>query len=195
MTPPGSGFDERVVVIEHEAFRNQSRGLTLRLDTTHMTASVVLQDEHRPGLLAFYEGNLQPQYNGDSFVGWGQWPYFTEFNARRATVFDARFVGANSSYRAFRFRWTGTPAIHPGVATRVSGATTTVYASWNGSTLLSKWRILTGAAPNSLKTAATASKQAFETSIPIQHAGAYVAAQALDDHRRVLATSLPLKVP
>lgn len=22
MTPPGSGFDERVVVIEHEAFRN-----------------------------------------------------------------------------------------------------------------------------------------------------------------------------
>jgi hypothetical protein len=167
----------------------QSRALTLRLDTQHMTATLVSQYEHRPPLLAAYEGNVQPQPGGDQFVGWGQQPYFTEFDSRGQAVFDARFVGANSSYRAYRFGWTGTPATSPAVTTATQRGTTTVYASWNGATSLRGWRVLSGSDPKSLKAVRATGKQGFETSIRITHAGRYVAAQALGVHGRVLAIS------
>lgn len=109
-------------------------------------------------------------------------------------MFDGRFVGANSSYRAYRFAWTGTPATYPAVAVRRHGATTTVYASWNGSTVLNQWRVLTGSSPSSLKAARRVRKTAFETSTDVEHAGAYVAVQALDARGRVLGTSRPVKV-
>src|SRR6185437_4230630 len=83
----------------------RSRGLYLKLDLAHRTATMIRQDEHVPGLLANYEGSMQPLYNGDDFLGWGQQPFMTEFNGRGRPVFDARFVGANSSYRAFRYMW------------------------------------------------------------------------------------------
>src|ERR1700729_1345414 len=88
----------------------QSRGLVLRLDTTHMTASLVVQDTHSPSILARFEGSDQLLRDGDSLVGFGSQPWITEFDSRGRTVFDARFVDANQSYRAFRYPWTGTPA-------------------------------------------------------------------------------------
>jgi hypothetical protein len=173
----------------------QSRGITLRLNTTKMTATLVTQDEHHPPLLAAYEGSVQGQPNGDELVGWGQQPFFTEFNARGKTVFDARFVGVNSSYRAYRFPWTATPASLPAVGARVNGRTTTVYASWNGSTSVARWRVLGGAMPTALKPVRSLPKQAFETAIPIPSGKRYVAAQALDRHGRALATSTAIKTP
>jgi hypothetical protein len=173
----------------------QSRGLTLRLDTTRMTATLVRQDEHDPPLLAAYEGSNQLLPNGDDFIGWGAQPYFTEFNSRGQTLFDARFVGANQTYRAYRFRWTGSPATPPAVATRVKGTTTTVYASWNGATDLAKWTVLGGSDPNSLKVITTTRKQAFESVIRIPSSQHYVAVQALDGQGRVLATSTTVEVP
>lgn len=171
----------------------QSRALTLRLDFKHKRATLVAQDEHRPPLLAFYEGNVQGQPNNDDFVGWGQQPYFTEFDSRGHTVFDARFVGANSSYRSFRSRWSGQPATRPGIGTRVRSATTTVYASWNGATDVAKWRVLGGAGTTSLKAVATSGRKDFETSIRISRGSRYVAAQALDRQGRVLASSPTVK--
>jgi Arylsulfotransferase (ASST) len=171
----------------------QSRALTLRLNTSKMTATLVSQDEHQPSLLAAYEGSDQLLSNGDSFVGWGAQPYITEFNSRGQTVFDARFVDANQTYRAYRFSWTGTPATPPAVATRVSGHTTTVYASWNGSTQVAKWRVLAGSSPTSLKSVATAHKTAFETAIPVHSTYRYVAVQALDSHGHRLSTSKTIK--
>ena len=172
----------------------QSRGITLKLDTTAHTATLVTQDEHAPGLLAQFEGSVQPQSNGDDLVGWGGQPYLTEFNPRGQEVFDARFTGANSSYRAYRFPWTGTPKTNPSVATRVSGTTTTVYASWNGATQVARWQVLGGGSATSLKTVASAAKGAFETAIKLPHSEAYVATQALDSRGHVLGTSKPAKV-
>jgi hypothetical protein len=176
------------------AVHKQSRGLTLKLDTVHMTATVAGQDEHRPALLAAYEGNVQRQANGDDLIGWGQQPYFTEFDSHGKIVFDARFVDANSSYRAYRFVWNGTPANSPGVAARATGRTTTVSATWNGATGIARWRILGGASATSLKPAASSAKQAFETTIRLPRAERYVATQALDRRGRVLGTSKPFKV-
>ncbi len=173
---------------------SQSRALTLRLDTTHMTATLVQQDEHRPKLLAEYEGSVQLQPNGDRLVGWGEQPFITEFNARGQVVFDAHFVGLNSTYRAYRFAWSATPANPVGVAAGTTRGRTVVEASWNGATDVARWRVLGGSAPTSLVALASTPRQAFETVIRLPRAEAYVATQALDAQGRVLGTSKAIKV-
>ncbi|HXD68075.1 MAG TPA: arylsulfotransferase family protein [Solirubrobacteraceae bacterium] len=171
----------------------QSRGLTLRLDTTHKTASLVTQDTHSPSILARFEGSDQLLRNGDSLVGFGSQPWITEFDSRGHAVFDARFVDANQSYRAFRYPWTGTPATPPSVGTRTSKGTTTVYASWNGSTQLARWQVLGGSSPSKLSVVASAGKAAFETPIKLRHRSTYVAVRALDSGGHTLATSHTVK--
>ncbi len=166
----------------------ESRGITVRLDDKAKTASLVSEDLHSPALAASFEGNVQALPDGNSFVGWGQQPYFTEFNSQGQMVFDGRFVGSNSSYRAYRFPWSGTPSGAPSVAASTSGSTTNVYVSWNGATRVASWRVLAGPAPGSLEAIVTSAKQGFESQISIT-AQPYVAVQALDTAGRTLATS------
>jgi hypothetical protein len=166
----------------------QSRGLTLRLDAKRKTATVVKADQHSPPLLASFEGDIQSLDDGDQFIGWGQQPYFTEFNSRGQIVFDGRFVDDNSSYRAYRFPWVGAPHAAPAIAATTSGQETIVYASWNGATSVSAWRVLAGSTARSLRPVRTAPKQGFETELAIP-AAAYVAVQALGPRDRVLTTS------
>jgi hypothetical protein len=171
----------------------QSRGMTLRLDTHRMTASLVVQDAHSPGVLARYEGSDQRLHNGDSFVGFGSQPWVTEFDPHGKTVFDGRFVDANQSYRAYRYTWTGTPWAAPAFGTRASKGKTTVYASWNGSTQLARWQVLGGSSPSKLSVIATAGKTAFETPIKLRSSRAYLEVQALDSRGKVLAHTKPVK--
>ncbi|HEX4009663.1 MAG TPA: arylsulfotransferase family protein [Solirubrobacteraceae bacterium] len=171
----------------------RSRGITLRLDTVHKTATLVLQDEHQPGLLAEYEGSIQPLSNGDALLGWGEQPFMTEFNSKGRPVFDARFVDLNSTYRAFRFAWTGTPSTKPSAAEVVKGGKATAYASWNGANTVARWRILGGSSATSLKPVAGGAHAAFETAVRLPHPETYIAAQALDAHGKVLGTSAPVK--
>ena len=175
------------------AVHKQSRGLTLRLDTTHMTASLVTQDEHAPPVLSFYEGSDQLLRNGDSLVGYGSQPWVTEFDSHGKTVFDGRFVDANTCYRAYRYQWTGTPTTPPALGTRTSNGKTTVYASWNGATKLARWQVLGGSSPSKLSVVASAGKAAFETPIALRHRSTYVAVRALDSSGHVLSTSKPVK--
>jgi hypothetical protein len=166
----------------------QSRAITIRLNYRRMTASLVRVDEHTPSVLAQFEGNVQDFPDGDQFVGWGGAPYFSEFDRRGRLIFDARFVGDNSTYRAFVFPWQGTPRTAPALATSTDGRIETVYASWNGATEVARWRVLGGRSPKSLAPVAVTPNQGFETSVSIVPA-AYVAAQALASNGRVLATS------
>jgi hypothetical protein len=175
------------------AVHHQSRALTLGLDFKHHTVTMRSQSQHRPGLLAFYEGNDQQLAGGDDLVGWGQQPYLTEFNSSGQTVFDAHFVGANSSYRAYRFRWRGEPAVPPAAAVHNQKGKSTVYASWNGATTVSRWRVLGGSDPNHLRPLASARRRDFETAVKVPRAQSYVAVQALGYRNRVLATSAPIK--
>ncbi|HEY2657197.1 MAG TPA: arylsulfotransferase family protein [Solirubrobacteraceae bacterium] len=166
----------------------ESRGMVVRLNDKNMTATLVDQQVHSPALAASFEGNVQELAGGDDFLGWGQQPYFSEYDERGQVVFDGRFVGNNSSYRAYRFPWIGTPTTLPSVTTTTSGATTNVYVSWNGATRVASWRVLAGASGDALQTVATATKQGFETQVTIA-AQPYVEVQALDSAGRVLATS------
>jgi hypothetical protein len=166
----------------------QSRGITVRLNGDTRTATLVSQDVHAPTLAASFEGNVQELPGGDDFVGWGQQPYFSEFNSQGQIVFDGRFVGNNSSYRAYRFPWTGKPSTLPSVTTSTAGASMSVYVSWNGATQVASWRVLAGASADGLQVVTTASKQGFESQLTIP-AQPYVQVQALDSAGNTLATS------
>jgi hypothetical protein len=184
--------DSRVTAFDNGAglynVHSQSRGVILHLDLKHKTASKLGEFDHSPRLLSTFEGNVQPLPNGNSFIGWGAQPYFSEFNFRGQLLFDARFVGANTSYRAYRFPWVGTPQTLPAVAASTSGGRTTVYVSWNGATQVANWRVLAAATPTTVASAGVARRSGFETAIRVP-AAKYVAVQALDGRGNILAQS------
>ncbi len=173
--------------------RRQSRTIVLSLNTDDHTASLVRQDRHRPALRAAAEGDVQAQPNGDELVGWGVQPFVTEFDSGGRTVFDARFVGPNASYRAYRLKWHGMPDTEPSVGVRAAGlGKLTVYASWNGATQVARWRVLGGTSPTGLRPVASARVSGFETAIRLEHRQPYVATQALDGRGRSLGVSTPV---
>jgi hypothetical protein len=170
----------------------ESRGIVVAVNQQTGTATLLTRLTHTPALLVESQGNLQALANGDWFVGWGQEPYFSEFSPEGQLLFDAHFPAHDESYRAFRFEWTGTPAHPPTFAFQAaSGGAGTVYASWNGATLVTSWRVLAGASPSSLSTVALAPHSGFETAIavPAGTAGPYVEVQALGAGGQVLGSS------
>ena len=173
---------------------SQSRALELRLNLKRKTATVVAQREHDPPLLSSFEGNEQELANGDDFVGWGQEPYFSQYNAQGKEIFEGRFVDSNISYRAYRFNWTGTPSTPPSVAAAPDGKKMTVYVSWNGATNVAGWRVFGGKTSSDMPAVASAAKAGFETAITAPDRP-YVYVQALDSHGHVLGRSAVQNVP
>ena len=166
------------------------RAIQLSLNTAKDTATLVRQFQHTPALNTDFEGNAQTLPNGDLFVGWGQQPYFSEFNSAGKMVFDARFTSNTSSYRAYRMAWSGQPTTPPSIAVAPNNdGTTEVWASWNGATTVSSWRVLAGPSPTSAVPLLTASKGGFETAIAAPTGMPYFAVQALDSGGHVLAGS------
>jgi hypothetical protein len=173
---------------------SQSRGVLERINTKKRTVTLVHEYDHSPKLLAGVEGSVQRLHNGHTFVGWGKQPYFTEFDRRGRQIFDGRLASANASYRAYELSWHGEPTTVPNVAARRSGKRdTTVWASWNGATEVSRWRVLAGKSTKGLSRVATAGRSAFETAIRVKSQHRYFAVQALDSRGRVLAESTPVK--
>jgi hypothetical protein len=173
---------------------SESRVLTLGLDLRHMTATVLSQRDHSPPLLSSYEGDAQELPDQDEFVGWGQQPYFSQYNSQGRLVFEGRFVDANISYRAYRFAWNGTPSTPPAVATYRRGRNATVLVSWNGATGVATWRVFAGKSANALRLVATVPRRGFETAINVR-ARPYVAVQALGYKGRSLGWSNVSRVP
>jgi hypothetical protein len=174
----------------------QSRAIAVTLDMQHKTAGLARRYEHPSPLVAGSQGNFQTLPNGDSLVGWGQVPDFSEFNAAGQLLFDAHLPAAYECYRTFRFPWSGSPGRPPALVARPGARGETVlYASWNGATQVAAWRVLRGAVPTNLHPVAQAAHTGFESAIPLPTAtaGPYVAVQALDAGDRVLGTSTPIR--
>ena len=176
--------------------RRQSGAVKLRLDLKHRTATQVHRDSHSPPTLAPFAGSLQQLPDHNDFVGWGARPYISEYGPGGKLLFDAHFVGENASYRAYLLPWNGRPdpsVTPPSLAVTSTRHGLVVYASWNGATGVSSWRVLGGRSPTSLRPVTTAQRSGFETAITI---GRYadVAVQALDGGRHVMARSAPLAV-
>jgi Arylsulfotransferase (ASST) len=174
------------------AVHGQSRGIVLALDPQQKTATLLTQVIHSPPLLADSQGNFQALANGDWFIGWGQLPDFSEFSADGQLLFDAHFPAHEQSYRGFRFAWTGTPAHPPAfVLQPAAHGAGTVYASWNGATLVAGWRVLKGPTSTSLEPVGQAVRSGFDTAIPVSAGtvGPYVTVQALDAAGAVIGTA------
>jgi hypothetical protein len=169
---------------------HQSRVLRIRLDYRHHTATLVRSFTHNPALLAVSQGSAQVLRDGNTFVGWGQAPYFTEFAGGRQ-VFDAHFGPPLQSYRALRFQWWGQPTTQPSVAAAATASGTRVYASWNGATTVATWRVLAGPTqdPTTMTPVGQFLDTDFETMGSVPSTQPYVAVQALDLSGNVLGTS------
>jgi hypothetical protein len=179
-------FDDGSVPPEH----SQSRAIRERINWRDRSVELIGRYVHTPPVLTGSQGNDQVLPDGDSFVGWGEEPFLTEFSPSGQVLFSARLPPNGQSYRAYRFAWSGQPTTPPAIAVKQTGAgTQTVYASWNGATGVSAWRILGGTSASALSPLATAPRQGFETAVPIASPDSWFAAQALGPDGQVLATS------
>jgi hypothetical protein len=173
---------------------SQSRAIAIKLDYQHKRASLVRRYVHSPALTAGSQGNAQAQPGGNLFVGWGEAPFFSEFDSAGALVFDAHFYAPADSYRAFRFAWSGRPSNAPAIAfAHGAGAATTVYASYNGSTDVASWQLLGGPSAQTLTVLETVPRTGFETSMALPAPQSYVAVRALDGVGVPLGTSAAVK--
>jgi hypothetical protein len=173
-----------------------ARAIRVSLNTTRMTATLVRSFGHSPQIPTNFEGSAQALAGGDTFIGWGQQPYFSEVNGAGQQIFDAHFVEPTASYRAYRFQWNAQPPTTPAAAQAWgSGDAPMVDASWNGATDVSAWRVLAGASRNSLTPVGRAGRRGFETAISANTEAPYLQVQPLDGHGKVLASSPVVSVP
>ncbi len=173
--------------------RSQSRAIVLKVDSKRKRVSLVRKYTNPRRLLARNTGNAQLLPKRNVFVGWGAEPYFSEFSRRGRLLFNARIPSKYKTARAYRAPWSGRPLTDPAVAAKRKGGVATLYASWNGATEVTRWQVLAGAAPDSLRPIGTAARKGFETAIRARTGEPYVAAQALDRARQVLGTSKAIK--
>jgi hypothetical protein len=173
---------------------DQSRGIVVDLDEEAMRATLVRQYTHPEKPLATSQGNMQVLPNGNVFLGWGTEPFTSEYSKEGKLLFDLQFPGEIQSYRAFRQVWSGRPAEDPAVAAeRGKGDKVNVYASWNGSTETTTWRVLAGPDPGKLEPVGSVPWEGFETAMEIRTDEAYVAVRAEDGSGRVLRASKAIK--
>ena len=162
----------------------------LRLDEHALTATLVRELVHPHALLSTSQGNMQRLPNGDTFIGWGSQPFFSEFAADGTLRYDATFPAANQSYRCFRFEWTATPAEAPVlVVTPAATGAVTAYVSWNGSTGVATWDLLAETSTADLARVASEPRTGFETAIEAVTASRVFAVEARDRGGRVLVRS------
>jgi Arylsulfotransferase (ASST) len=166
-----------------------SRALVLNVDERRRKVTLRHAFQHHPQVYSDALGSVQPLAGNDWFVGWGRSTSFTKYSNTGRVLFDGHLAADASSYRAFLQPWTATPKAPPDLAAAASGNAATLYASWNGSTELSGWRVLGGPATTQLTPIGTAPVIGFETAITVPQAPGYVAVQALDAKGRVLGRS------
>ncbi len=173
----------------HVPASGPSRGLVLRLNQSTHTATLVDQYLRGQGFDALYMGSIEPLSDGNEFVGWGSTPYFSEYTASGKLLLDAKLPGSDLSYRARRAAWVGLPTYPPVGAARQKAGGTTVYASWNGDTRGTSWRLLAGSGNGALGVVTTRPKTGFETAIPVGQGYSRFKVQALDASGRVIGSS------
>ena len=145
-----------------------ARGLVLKLNLQNHTAAE--QDQYYQSPFVGnpdYMGAMQPLASGNEFVGWGSQPLFSEYTAQGKTILNGRLPGSDLSYRATVNPWVGKPLYPPSAAALNKDGKTTIYASWNGATQLSSWKVMGTTSGGKTVQVTTTPKTGFETTIPI----------------------------
>jgi hypothetical protein len=102
---------------------------------------------------------------------------------------DAVLPHPDLSYRARVEPWVGVPSYPPAGAARRKAGVTTVYASWNGDTRATSWRVLASSGGGALGVVTTRPKSGFETAIPVARTYTSFKVEALDARGRVIGSS------
>lgn len=171
-----------------------ARGIVLSIDETTHQASLVKQFVHPARILAGNQGSMQLLEGGQAFVGWGNQPYCTAFDADGTVAVDVRFAANTASYRSLLSHWVGRPTDQPVV--KVTGSTTggvNVYVSWNGATEVYTWEVLAGSTASDVSPVAVAYRGQFETAITVNSVGPYFVVVAKDISGNELGRSEPVK--
>jgi hypothetical protein len=82
-----------------------SRAVTVKLDTHDHTATLVKSFNQPDALTAPSQGNSQRTADGNTVVGWGSLPYFSEFDSSGDLLYNAEFPTDVNSYRAYLLPW------------------------------------------------------------------------------------------
>jgi len=164
-----------------------SRVIWVKLDERRRTATLVRALVHPDGLSAPSQGNAQDLGDGRTFVGWGQPGRISELDDAGRLLFDAQLPTGYDTYRAYRFRWVGTPAPPPSAV--VEGSV--VHAVWNGATQVRRWVVLGQRHPGArrLHPIAHAPWNGLDTPIAIPAGTARVEVVALGARGEVLGRS------
>ena len=97
-----------------------SRAVTVKLDQRTHTATLINSFDQPEGLTAPSQGNSQRTAAGNTVVGWGSLPYFSEFAPNGQLLYNAQFPAGVNSYRAYLLPWNpgssggSGPGYHPG---------------------------------------------------------------------------------
>jgi EmrB/QacA subfamily drug resistance transporter len=167
-----------------------TEALELKVDPTTHTVTKLSSVTHGVTFHSEYMGNDQKLANGNTFVGWGEVPYLTEFSKSGKILFDGVFPSPDIAYRAYVQKWVGTPSYPPSAVSTTVDGRPAIAVSWNGATQVTRWRV-TGASGQTL---ATAPRAGFETDIPVSSGAGRVTVQGLSASGRVLGSSKPVSV-
>ncbi len=168
---------------------NQSRALRIALNLSDRTAALAHVYTNHPSVLAVSQGNVQALPNGNTFVGWGSAPYFSEFGPTGRQLFTGHFRSPVQSYRAYRFAWSAQPKYQPHIAASATRTGTRVFASWNGATDVATWEVLAGPSSRQLTPQGRYPSRAFETRMFVKTTQPYIQVRALDHSGNVLRAS------
>jgi hypothetical protein len=176
---------------------SQSRAIRIALDfETHEARLVSSYTHPDPPLLSASQGNMQTLADGNTVVDYGGTPQISEYSPSGALLFDASLPYDMSSYRGYRFPWSGRPQSPPTLLANLNntGEETIMHMSWNGATGVSAWRVLAGAHADSLSVQATVAATGFESSTILPKRYDYAQVQALGADGQLLGSSRTARV-
>ncbi|MFT3865340.1 MAG: arylsulfotransferase family protein [Solirubrobacterales bacterium] len=82
-----------------------SRAVTVKVDPRSHTATLIKSFDQPDGLTAPSQGNSQRTADGNTVVGWGSLPYFSEFDQWGDLLYNAEFPTGVNTYRAYLLPW------------------------------------------------------------------------------------------
>lgn len=189
-----SVFDNSMTGGNGDSFRDYSRGIILKLDSSDGASS----QEGKEGKVSLVQefrlddddddsnsqGSVQVLSNGNVFVGWGSNPKVSEHKLDGSIVFQATIGdGDKASYRAFKSSFEGLPQQKPAVVSLYykKDDITKVYMSWNGATRVENWKIYSGDDKDNLELVKdNLEHKDFESVYVIKKESKFIKAEAYD---------------
>ena len=82
-----------------------SRSVTVKIDPRWHTATLIKSFNQPEGQVAPSQGNSQVTADGNTVVGWGSLPYFSEYDSSGDLLYNAEFPTGVNTYRAYLLPW------------------------------------------------------------------------------------------